>query len=62
MHHAWLNERCCAGFRSLDHRNLSRLHVIRQTNELRALLDEGRLPESSDVFAYTVLDPVVKRE
>jgi hypothetical protein len=54
MQYAWLNECYRAEIRSLDHCNFSCFHIVRQTNKLSALLDERRLPQSSDVLSNTV--------
>jgi hypothetical protein len=41
MHYARLSECCRAGIQSLDHCDLSCFHIVRQADEVSALLDEG---------------------
>jgi hypothetical protein len=40
------DERGCAATLLLHHRDLPRIHIVRQSNELRALLYERRLSQS----------------
>jgi hypothetical protein len=37
--------------------NLPRSNIIRQPNDLRALLDERRFSQNGDVFSHAVFDP-----
>lgn len=41
----------------INHRDFSRLNIIRQPNDLGTLLNEGRLPQLGNVLPNTVLDP-----
>jgi hypothetical protein len=48
--------------RSLNHRNLPRLNIIRQPDNLRALLNERRLSQLGNVFSHAVLNPSKQKE
>jgi hypothetical protein len=45
------------GICSLDHRDLPRFDIIRQPDDLRALLNKRRPPQLGDILSHAILDP-----